>query len=249
MTILQELARLYDHRAEAAGWPRPGFSTENVGAVVVLAEDGSVREIRSLMAPDKKGKLKPRRMSVPTIGRTSGIKPGHFWDKTAYVFGVTNVEKKDADGKKILTPGQGKRTRKEHDAFRELHLGLLGDSRDPALIALRQFCETWQPEDFEAFPDSASLVDQNVVFRLGGGPFIHTLPAALELLTAEAEGESMCLVSGRIGPVARLHPTIKGVLGAQSSGAALVSFNARAYESHGKKDGDNAPVSEAAAFA
>lgn len=249
MTILQELARLYDHRAEDAGWPRPGFSTENVGAVVVLAEGGTVREIRSLMAPDKKGKLQPRRMSVPTIGRTSGIKPGHFWDKTAYALGITNVEERDAEGKKILVPGQGKRTLREHEAFRDLHMELLADATDAALIALRRFCETWEPEGFAAFPDAVSQVDQNVVFQLGEGPFIHTLPAAQELLATTGEGSTMCLVSGRIGAVARLHPTIKGVMGAQSSGASLVSFNARAYESHGKKDGDNAPVSEAAAFA
>lgn len=249
MTILQELARLYDHRAEEAGWPRPGFSTENVGAVVVLAKDGSVREIRSLMTPDAKGKRQPRRMSVPTISRTSGIKPAHFWDKTAYALGITNVEGKDADGKKVLTPGQGKRTQKEHEAFRELHLELLSDAHDPALIALRRFCETWQPEGFTAFPDAASLVDQNMVFRLGGGPFIHTLPAALALLETEARGDSMCLVSGRRGPVARLHPMIKGVMGAQSSGAPLVSFEMTSSRSHGKLQGDNAPVSDTAAFA
>lgn len=249
MTILQELARLYDHRGEDAGWPRTGFSTESVGAVVVLAEDGTVREIRSLMAPDKKGKLQPRRMSVPTIGRTSGIKPGHFWDKTAYALGITNVEDRDAEGKKVLAPGQAKRTWNEHEAFRALHVELLADTDNPALLALRRFCETWQPEDFAAFPDAVALVDQNVVFQLGDGPFIHKLPAAQELLATASEGDTMCLVSGRIGPVARLHPTIKGVMGAQSSGASLVSFNERAYESHGKKQGDNAPVSESAVFA
>lgn len=249
MTILQELAYLYDRRAEEAGWPRPGFSTENIGAVVVLAEDGTVREIRSLMAPAKKGKLQPRRMSVPTLGRTSGIKPGHFWDKTAYALGITNIEATDAEGKKAVVPGQGRRTLNEHEAFRDLHCELLADATAPALIALRRFCETWQPDDFAAFPDAAPLVDQNVVFRVGDGAFIHTLPAAQNLLAKEGEGASMCLVSGDVGPVARLHPAIKGVMGGQTSGSSLVSFNARAYESHGKKDGDNAPVSEAAAFA
>jgi CRISPR-associated protein Csd1 len=46
-----------------------------------------------------------------------------------------------------------------------------------------------------------------------------------------------------------LHPSIKGVSGAQSSGAALVSFNRDSFESYGKTQGANAPVSEAAAFA
>lgn len=250
MTILQELVHLYETRAEEEGWPHPGFSTENVGAVAVLAEDGSVCEIRPLMAPGKNGRLEPRRMIVPAIGkRASGIKPGRFWDKTAYVFGVTNIESRDTDGKKMLIPGQGRRTLAEHQAFCDLHRELLADATDPTLIALRLYCESWQPDRFADFPDAHSLVDQNIVFQLNDGPFIHTLPVAQNLLSQQNENMAMCLVTGQRGSVARLHPSIKGVMGAQSSGASLVSFNNNAYESHGKKQGYNAPVSEAAAFA
>jgi CRISPR-associated protein Csd1 len=56
-------------------------------------------------------------------------------------------------------------------------------------------------------------------------------------------------VSGAHGPLARLHPSIKGVRGAQSSGASIVSFNLDAFTSYGHDQGDNAPVSETAAFA
>jgi CRISPR-associated protein Csd1 len=59
---------------------------------------------------------------------------------------------------------------------------------------------------------------------------------------------SLCLVTGHQAPIARLHPSIKGVDGAQSSGASLVSFNLDAFSSYGKAQGDNAPTSEAAAF-
>ena len=49
--------------------------------------------------------------------------------------------------------------------------------------------------------------------------------------------------------IARLHePKIKGVAGAQSAGALLVSFNAPAYESYGKSQSYNAPVGAAAAL-
>ena len=65
-----------------------------------------------------------------------------------------------------------------------------------------------------------------------------------------------CLVTGEEGPIAILHPSIKGVMGAQSSGASLVSFNAPAFESYGKESardnqgqGRNAPVGKYAAFA
>lgn len=242
MTILQELAALYEARREDRGWPRSGFSTEKIGAVVVLAEDGSVSEIQPLLAPDNKGKMQARAMSVPAaVKRSSGIKPNIFWDKTAYVLGVTETP----DG-----PGQGKRTQAEHDAFKAAHLELLDRTEDPALITLRRFCETWMPEQFVDYPNAVSLVDQNTVFRLDSTQsFLHELPAARELLAGAGDGETICLVSGRKGPIARLHPSIKGVMGAQSSGASLVSFNNAAETSNGKKQGDNAPVSEAAAFA
>jgi CRISPR-associated protein Csd1 len=67
--------------------------------------------------------------------------------------------------------------------------------------------------------------------------------------TDDERKQAVCLVTGERGPIARLHPAIKGVWGAQSSGASLVSFNAPAFESYGNTQGDNAPVSEAAAFA
>ena len=58
----------------------------------------------------------------------------------------------------------------------------------------------------------------------------------------------MCLVTGEDGPIARLHPAIKNVMGAQSSGASLVSFNLDAFKSYGKDQNLNAPIGEKAAF-
>ena len=61
--------------------------------------------------------------------------------------------------------------------------------------------------------------------------------------------EGICLVTGRRTEIARIHTSIKGVQGAQSSGAALVSFNAPAFESYGKEQSYNAPVGVYAAYA
>jgi CRISPR-associated protein Csd1 len=58
-----------------------------------------------------------------------------------------------------------------------------------------------------------------------------------------------CLVTGELRPAARLHPAIKGVNGAQSSGASIVSFNQDSFNSFGKAQGENAPMSDEAAFA
>ncbi|WP_270297128.1 type I-C CRISPR-associated protein Cas8c/Csd1 [Eggerthella sinensis] len=71
------------------------------------------------------------------------------------------------------------------------------------------------------------------------------------LLPSDDAAVMTCLVSGEKAPIARLHPSIKGVMGAQAMGASLVGFNARAFESYGhdEEQGLNAPVSERATFA
>jgi CRISPR-associated protein Csd1 len=62
----------------------------------------------------------------------------------------------------------------------------------------------------------------------------------------------ICLVSGEFAKLARTHvPKIRGVPGAQGSGAKIVSFDksSRSYSSYGFNQSYNAPVSEAAAIA
>lgn len=61
--------------------------------------------------------------------------------------------------------------------------------------------------------------------------------------------QGICLVTGERAEIARIHRGIKGVPGAQSSGAALVSFNAPAFESYGKEQSYNAPVGTYGEFA
>ena len=252
MTILASLARLYDRMAEKGEAPRPGFSTENISFALVLDTDGTPLRLADKRTHAGK-KPAPIPTAVPAGNRTSGIKPNLFWDKTAYVFGVIAVESETEDGRKTLIPGQGRRTGDEHAAFVQTHLDLLADSTDPGLIALRRFLERWQPEDFTTLGFQTDALDQNIVFEFddGTGPgFVHARPAAAQLFSAPYDGgQGLCLVSGETGSIERLHPKIKGVMGAQSSGASLISFNNDAYESFGKSQGTNAPVSESAAFA
>ena len=56
-------------------------------------------------------------------------------------------------------------------------------------------------------------------------------------------------VTGQKTEISRIHKVIKGVPGAQSSGAALISFNAPSFESYEKTQSYNAPVGRYAEFA
>ena len=189
---------------------------------------------------------------MPAISRTSGIKPAFLWDKTAYVFGVTGIEEKGEDGKSVIVPGQAKRTLKEHQAFVDFHEEKLGTAEDEGLRALLAFLQKWSPQQWEQSGFSNEALDQNIVFRLKGNhERIDQRPAAISLIGNDqtSHGEmAMCLVEGVKTSFAVNQPQFKGIAGAQSSGAPIVSFNSDAYESFGKSRGANAPVSEAAAF-
>lgn len=236
MTILQALDSYYHRLPGVAG---PGWGPEKFGWCIILDKDGTPVAVDNLH--DVSGK-KPRLEThiVPAaVKRTVGIAPNFLWDKSAYVLG--------------RTAGEGKRTAQEHAAFVAMHLGRLAGQNDEGLVALRLFLENWAPERFDAAPFVPDMLDANIMFRLDGElGFLHQRPAARALVEAKTEegddADILCLITGERGPMARLHPTIKGVEGAQSSGAALVSFNLDAFTSLGKEQGANAPTSEAAAF-
>ncbi|KAB7742167.1 type I-C CRISPR-associated protein Cas8c/Csd1 [Parvibaculum sedimenti] len=240
MSILASLVRAYDRLPDA---PPFGYSMQNIGVIVSLNEDGSVANVIDWRDGEGR-KRKPRPMAVPQPAkRTAGIAPSFLWDKTSYVLGVT--------------AGEGKRTAQEHAAFKERHERELGGTADAGLKALLLFLRRWTPEQFAEPLWSDELKDQNVIFVLEADRpqslWLHARPAAKALWT-HIGGENttdaqVCLVTGNRGPVARLHPAIKGVWGGQSSGGSIVSFNLDAFESYEHKQGDNAPVSEVAAFA
>lgn len=222
----------------------PGYSQEKIGYAIVLASHGSVVDVIDLR--DSRGK-KPvsRLLSVPQAEkRTVGVKSNFLWDKTSYALGVS---------------ASSKRSEQEHEAFKSLHRQALAESDDPGLKALLAFLDAWKPGQFRETPHFArqgeAMLDANVVFRLDGEPrFLHERPAAREVWNRQ-QGQvgdgtrGMCLVTGEQARLARLHPAIKGVNGAQSSGASIVSFNLDAFASYGKSQGENAPISEHAAFA
>jgi len=243
--IVETLNRHYQNLLERGepGLSSFGYSPEKISYAIVLAPSGQPVNVIPLLDTSGKKPL-PSLLSVPQPEkRTSGIKSNFLWDKTSYVLGVSATSK---------------RTAEEHAAFKAFHLSLLEKESDEGLTALRAFLEQWTPENFSSAIFGAAMLDTNVVFRLERhNGYLHDRPAALGLrarLLGDNDGATTvnvlpCLVTGVKGSIARLHPPIKGVNGAQSSGASLVSFNLDAFASYGKNQGDNAPISEQAAFA
>lgn len=251
MTILPALNAYYDRLAGRGEVPPFGYSTEGISFALVLAPDGTVVEVKDLRTPAGR-KPTPRPVTVPQSFKRPGTTPRSFflWDNTKFVLGL-GVDK--ATGDRI-------RFDAHHSAFRDRHRELLSGSNDEGLVALLRFLEGWISDTFDPPLFDDEMLDQNLAFILDGDRqddgrprFLHDRPAARriwEMQAAEASGAvQTCLVTGNAAPAARLHPSIRGVLGAQPMGASLVSFNLDAFTSYGKEQGANAPVSEAAAFA
>jgi CRISPR-associated protein Csd1 len=257
MSILASLAKAYGRIKDA---PQLGYSTEKIGFVISLNDDGSVASITDLRSGEGKKKA-PRMMQVPQpVKRTAGISPNFLWDKTSYVLGVTAEDFNEFDDDK--REKKIERLANEQAAFVEHHLKAVADSEDAGLIALRLFLQSWRPEQFTEPLWPADMRDQNVIFALERDRrndaleidkrYLHDRPAAQalweKLSTSDESATAVCLITGEEAPVARLHPAIKNVWGAQSSGASIVAFNQESFESYEHEQGDNAPISEAAAF-
>jgi CRISPR-associated protein Csd1 len=217
LTLLQALDRHYDRISRPDEGEHPSFTREKISFAIMLSAEGEAIAVTDLRIHGRR-RLSPRLMPVPAaVRRTVGIAPNFLWDKSAYVLGCT--------------ARPAKRSRQEHAAFRSMHLDALAGTVDPGLVAVRRFIERWQRADFKAPPFVSDMLDTNIVFRMEGTEgFIHESEAARDLLARrlDAKGSvATCLATGVPAPIARLHPAIKGVAGAQPSGAALVSSISR----------------------
>ncbi len=247
--ILQELVRYYDRKSRDADpaqrLPSLGLEDKDIPFVIELAANGRVVQLRDTRSLEGK-KLRAQSFLVPQgVKKTSGVAANLLWDSAAYAIGLDKARK----GKAEVTP---------HAAFRARIAALpeatQTDSGLRAVVAALDHAD-WSV--LHAHPAWAEIQETNPVmsFQLTGDVDLvcqRPAVASAALPVADAEAPSgLCLVEGITAPIQRLHSAIKGVWGAQSSGANIVSFNARAFESYGKteRQGENSPIGERAAFA
>lgn len=240
--IFYELTKLYEELVKQGKIGAPGWMNEKVSYGILLGRDGSVRQLLSLK--DEKGKA--GKVRVPEHpARTSGVLAFFLWDNAGYLLGV--------DG-----GGKPEKAMERFGASRKKHLEILEEVHTEAAEAVKNFFQNWDPgkapEHEVLKPELEELLKgANLVFYYEGESVMEDsgIKEAWEAYrNREKDGETgICLVTGKRERIARLHPLIKGVWGAQSSGAALVSFNAKAFCSYEMEDGGNAQTGERAARA
>ena len=248
--ILQELVRYYDRKGAdpdpAKRLPSAGLEDKDIPFVVELAPDGTVIQLHDTRHLDGK-KWRAQSFLVPCgEKKTSGIKANLLWDTAAYAIGLPRERKSKGE----VTPAAAFLARIEALPPQV--------QQQPGVAAVLAALRRADWSVLERSPVWPEIVESNPVmsFRLAGADHLVCQDAALasaasSAISGDSTTHAMCLVDGTDQPVQRLHTAIKGVWGAQSSGANIVSFNARSFESYGKaeRQGENAPIGERAAFA
>lgn len=254
--ILQALTAYYEQLVRQGKLSAPGWDDSfKVSYELRLNDAGQLVSVLDLRTETKMGKktvLAPRAMRVPAhVKRTAGVSANLLCDNSSYLLG--------ADEK-----GKPERSADCFKACAKLHHAILDGVDSPAARAILAYFDRWDPAQAATHPLLAEQWKEitgnaNLIFGYEAADHSHSFvnddPAIQNAWQAHYNDRSagadmvQCLITGKQAPAALVHPSIMGVQGAQSSGAALVSFNADAFCSYGHEQGENAPMSEYAAFA
>ena len=256
--ILQALNDYYQRRQRSPN-PQdrlPTFGREEKEIPFVIEIDAEGRLINLVDTRTLEGKKKiGQRFLVPQgVKKTSGVAANLLWDTVEYVLGVD-------------TKGKPERVAEQHAAFRARLEALPEDAlKDAGIQAILAFFNGIDLKQLETLPIWPDILVANPImtFRLHGDVELvcqrPAVVAATALTTVEGTADGICLVSGNAAEIERLHTAIKGVWGAQTSGANIVSINNKneggnnsgqtpAFSSYGKQQGFTSPVGKPAVFA
>ena len=248
--ILKALTRYYEDLLAQGKIDAPGWAPARISFALYLDENGELTQVVPTMEDVTKGKKtvqQPQSMALPAaVKRTVGIAANFLWDNSSYLLGIDQK-------------GKPERSRDCFTAAAQLHHAVLDGVDSPCARSILAFFDNWKPENAAEHPALAGQLDEvisggNLLFR-AAGVYPQKDAAIREAWQRYRENggadavRMQCLVTGAEDEIAAVHPSVKGVRDAQSSGAALVSFNAPAFCSYGHEQNFNAPVGKYAAFA
>jgi|AntAceMinimDraft_9_1070365.scaffolds.fasta_scaffold02031_4 CRISPR-associated protein Csd1 len=250
--ILQALSAYYrrlkaDENSNIA--PR-GFEKKRIPFIIVLDNKGNFQGIVDTRTGEGNRTIAREYLVPHGIKRAVNIAANLLWDNQAYVFGIPRPDpKKDAEKLK-------KRAVLQHQAFIERIRQTPSIIEDEAVSSVVNFLSEGNFENviqhplWEEIEGSGGIIsfkikgDNKLVCQREG-----VTAAVNNMLDIEDGPKRQCLIDGNLNTPIRLHAAIKGVWGAQSVGANIVSFNLNAFNSYGKKQGYNSPIGGEAEFA
>ena len=248
MSALASLVRAYDRLAERSEAPAFGYSTEKIGFLISLNEDGTTAGPPIDLREGEGKKRTPRLMPVPQPYEANlwHRAQSSYGTRPSYVLGVTAGE---GQADELRNTPLSSRTHKEQ----------LRDSNDAGLRLCFAFIEILASRGFRE-PRLARR-NEGPKYRLRAGKRAaeahrYPRPASRARAVGAARARKATKSRSRLSHHRRAWRRLRGCIprsrayGARSRRAPR-SFPSiiDAFTSYGHEQGDNAPVSEAAAFA
>lgn len=227
----------------------PGYRSENINYILNLSKDGELLDVIPLTDKVPKGKkvqdVNYQVMRVPERVKRTGTdpKPNFLWDNSAFVLGIPEQKSKNVE--------YGKR---RFEAFRQHNIEILSKANSENARAVIAFLKKHNPKTAVQHIAISRYADEflkggNLTFQVEG-QFVFNDPEVgrvweEHLIERDQKAVKMqCLVTGKEAPIARTHPDVKGIRGTRQNRASLVSFNLDSFESYGRKQAFNSPVSQ-----
>jgi CRISPR-associated protein Csd1 len=243
--ILQALFEYYQRKAAdpESGIAPEGFEWKELPFLIVIDDDGNFVRLEDTREGEGKKKRGKKYLVPQGEKRTVGIAANLLWDNPEYVLGANYRGRSDVALR--------------HEAFIERYKMAFSSSfLNPGVVTAMNFLESNSEKEkaIDALSDEAWKEflesNANTSIRIEGRSH-QTIADEIASLAVEesCDEKGVCLVSGKDDLIPALNPAIKGVRDAQSSGAALVSFNLPAFRSYGKEQNENAPIGKNAVFA
>jgi len=251
--ILQELVRYYDRKGNLAP---AGWEYKEIPFLIELARNGAAALIDRRTTEWRRGPPMLVPASEIRSGKNAWMQPNLLWDHYGFVLAE---QKRLPSGERDKTD-TAEKAHRQHDAFRQRIAAIQArHSESPGLNAISRFYD----EDGlaalaldPAWSEMLKLPGANLVFRLAGS--VETVleeawvpgEVAAATMPSEEPGnpvQTMCLVCGEVGPVARLHAKVPGVADKPAALVAANTLENPAFASYAKAQGFVSPVSEKAA--
>ncbi len=240
--ILQALYEYYQRKAAdpESGIAPEGFQWQDISFVVVIDRDGQFVSLEDTREGEGR-KRRAKSFLVPVAEKKSvNVKANLLWGNVEYALGANprgrqDISERHADFLRRLSSDI------DENPDREILLRFLASNPVAQIEKSKKDEDRWK-----------EVLDSNlnVLFRIDGARDASICESlSTHIRRPGSKGAGICLISGCKSSAARIHPSIKGVRDAQSSGAALISFNLPAFRSFRKEQNYNAPVSESATFA
>ena len=249
--ILQALYEYYQRKAydSESNIAPEGFEWKEIPFVIVIGNDGNFVALEDTREGDGKKKRAKKYLLPKSVGRPGSngwMTSFLLWDHYGFVLGHARSE----------TEKDQVMAKKQFTSFIKKIIDLPQEVKDDEGVSkVIRFYDQGEYEkvtNSEKWEECAKIVGCNLSFRLDGENVLIPCRNCVRTYVASQCGENadgvagLCLISGEKAAIARIHSDTP----INKDAKKFVSFQkSSGYDSYGKEQGYNAPISKSAEFA